>query len=151
MLRVQITKRNDGGGVLRCTRADGSYTWQKQNERHAAFFSLHDLTHFAVESTLRLREGFFGLIAQGWDVDDTMGKGPRGKLPRDAGVAESIVGLLDMERAGGVMYSPEEFNQHSPRALTADELAGMRKLRSELFAKWSAVEPGQTLDLVFPA
>ena len=70
MLRIQITKRPDGNGVLRCVRADGSVTWQKQ-ERHAAFFALHDLTHFAVESTLGFRRGFYGLLAEGWDVEDT--------------------------------------------------------------------------------
>ncbi len=53
MLTVQIAKRTDGSSVLRCTRADGSVTWQKQT-RHAMHFALHDLTHFAVESTLRV-------------------------------------------------------------------------------------------------
>jgi len=49
-LRVEITKRADGAGVLRCVRDDGSVTWQK-HDRHAAFFALHDLTHYAVETT----------------------------------------------------------------------------------------------------
>jgi hypothetical protein len=48
-LRIEIVKRVDGGGVLRCTRADGSVVWQKQS-RHAAHFALHDLTHFSVET-----------------------------------------------------------------------------------------------------
>jgi hypothetical protein len=42
-MRVQITKRADGAGVLRCTRKDGSVKWQKQKERRAPFFALHDL------------------------------------------------------------------------------------------------------------
>jgi hypothetical protein len=87
MLRVQMTKRPDGSGVLRCTRADGSVTWQKQNARHAPFFALHDLTHFAVESALELPRGFFGLVAEGWDLDDLTGKGTRGPLP--AGLRKS--------------------------------------------------------------
>jgi len=33
MLRIQITKRRDGSGVLRCLRADGSLTWQKQDRQ----------------------------------------------------------------------------------------------------------------------
>ena len=48
-LTVRITKRTDGGAVLKCVRADGSETWQKQEGKQAAFFPLHDLTHFAVE------------------------------------------------------------------------------------------------------
>jgi len=151
MLRIQITKRNDGGGVLRCTRADGSVTWQKQTQRHAAHFALHDLTHFAVESGLGLKRGFFGLIAEGWEIDDTTGKGSRGRLPEEAGVVECIVGLFDMERAGGVIYTAEEFNALSPRPLNDDDLARVRKLRGELFSKWFAIEPGGALDLEFGA
>ena len=83
-MRVQITKKADGSGVLRCVRADGSVTWQKQPDRHAAFFALHDLTHFAVETTLGYRQGFFGLVAEGWDFEDTGGKGARGPLPPEA-------------------------------------------------------------------
>ena len=56
-MRVQITKKTDGLGVLRCVRADGSVTWQKQTDRQAAYFALHDLTHFVVETTLGLRRG----------------------------------------------------------------------------------------------
>ena len=151
MLRIQITKRADGAGVLRCTRADGSVTWQKQTARHAAYFALHDLTHFAVESALGYRLGFYGLIAQGWEIDDTTGKGSRGRLPAEAGEVEQVVGLFDMERAGAVIQTEEEFNEHSPRRLTGDDIARVRKLRSELFSKWFAVEPGASLDLTFGA
>jgi len=47
-LRIEILKQADGGGLLRCTRRDGSVTWQKQ-ANHAAHFALHDLTHYAAE------------------------------------------------------------------------------------------------------
>ncbi len=149
MLRIQITKRTDGGGVLRCTRPDGSITWQKQTQRQATHFALHDLTHFAVESALGFKRGFYGLIAEGWDIDDTTGKGARGRLPEEAGEVERVVGLFDMERAGGVIYTAEEFNEHSPRPFTNDDLTRVRKLRGELFSKWFAVEPGRALELEF--
>jgi hypothetical protein len=41
-LRIEIVKRADGAGLLRCYRADGSVTWQKQPERHAVHFTHHD-------------------------------------------------------------------------------------------------------------
>ena len=153
-MHVQITKKADGSGVLRCVRANGSVTWQKQNDRHAAYFSLHDLTHFAVETTLGLRRGFFGLIAEGWDIEDTTGKGVRGPLPPEAGEAESIVGLFSAERAGGVIWTVDEFNESAAmvgtRELTFDEIVRVKKKRSELFQQWSAVEPGATLELQYP-
>jgi hypothetical protein len=150
MLSIQITKRSDGGGVLRCTRADGSVTWQKQNARQAAHFALHDLTHFVVETTLGYSRGFYGLIAKGWDVEDTTGKGARGPLPPEALEVERIVGLFDTERAGGQIWTAEEFNGFSPRAMTLEEIQRVRARRSELFQQWFAIEPGSALDFEFP-
>ena len=152
-MRVQITKCADGAGVLRCVRDDGSVTWQKQTDRHAAYFSLHDLTHFAVETALGFRRGFFGLIAEGWDIEDTTGKGARGPLPPEAGQAETIVGLFSAERAGGVIWTVDEFNEFGAmtgaRKLTFDEIVRVKKKRSELFQQWAEVAPGATLALTF--
>ena len=154
-MRVQITKKADGSGVLRCVRPDGSVTWQKQTDRHAAFFALHDLTHFAVETTLGYRRGFFVLIAEGWEVEDTTGKGARGPLPREAREVECLVGLFFTEQAGGVIWTAEEFNEfaglNGARPLSAAEIARVKKKRSELFQQWSAVAPGATLELQYQA
>jgi hypothetical protein len=158
VLLIQITKRSDGGGVLRCVRADGSMTWQKQEGRHAAFFALHDLTHFAVESVLGLKRGFFGLVAAGWDIDETTGKEARGAIPDQAKEVEYMVGALDSERAGGVIWSAEDFNRQAaihaaasglpePMPLTDEELMRIRARRAELFSEWRALEPGKTLEL----
>jgi len=155
MLRIQITKRADGVGVLRCVRADGSVTWQTQ-DRHAAHFALHDMTHFAVESTLGTRRAFFGLIAEGWEIADTTGKGSRGALPAEALEVERIVGLLDAERASGAITSVEDFNKFriteaapNPRQLTQEELQTIRARRVDLFSRWSALPVGATLELDF--
>ncbi len=152
-MRVQITKKADGSGVLRCVRDDGSVVWQKQNERHAAYFALHDLTHFAVETTLGYRRGFFGLVAEGWDFDDTTGKGSRGPLPPEAGEVEMIVGLFSAEAASSTIWTIEEFNEFGAmqklRPLSAEEVARVKKRRSELFQQWSAVAPGSMLELQY--
>ncbi len=148
MLRVDIVKQADGSGLLRCTRADGSVTWQKQT-RHAAHFALHDLTHFAVETALGYRQGFFGLIASGWEVEDTTGKGARGPLPAEALEVERLVGLFDTERASGVLPKAVEFSEFSPRPLSDADLGNIRTLRAALFEQWRAVAPGQALQLTF--
>ena len=157
MLAIQMTKRTDGGFVLRCVRADGSATWQKQGA-HAEFFALHDLTHFAVESTLGYERGFFGLIAQGWDIEDTTGKGKRGRLPHEAVEVEHIVAAFDRERASGVFLTAEDFNssaamppasagQPAPRLLTDEEIQRVRARRGELMSQWHALPSGETLEL----
>lgn len=148
---VEIAKRKDGAGVLRCVRDDGSVIWQKQTERQAAYFALHDLTHFAVESVLGYRRGFFGLLSEGWDFDDTTGKGAKGPLPAEAGEVESIVGQFFLEPASGARWAADEFCDSLSRKLTEDELASVRRRRSELFREWAAVEPGSVLNLKFPS
>lgn len=152
-MRVQITKKTDGSGVLRCVRDDGSVTWQKQSDRHAAYFSFHDLTHFAVETTLGFRRGFFGLIAEGWDIEDTTGKGARGRLPREAALAEMTVGLFSAERASSAIWTLKEFNELAAQTgvppLTEDQIVRVKKKRSEVFQQWEAVAPGGTLELEF--
>lgn len=158
-LTVRITKRTDGGAVLKCVRADGSETWQKQQGSYAAFFPMHDLTHFAVETELGARRAFYGLIAEGWSIEET-GERPREPLPIEAIFVEHVVGTLDSERAGGARWTADEFNdtlaisfrkngKTVPRTLTDDELARVRKRRAELFARWQALAAGDTLELAF--
>jgi hypothetical protein len=160
MLTIQITKRTDGGSVLKCVRADGSETWQKSQGKTAAFFPLHDLTHYAVESELGIRDGFFGLIAQGWSIEETGQRGVAAKLPPDAIFVENVVGTLDTERASGSRWTAEEFNDNTarfarnggrpqPRALTDEQLARVRQRRAELFARWKELPAGETLQLTF--
>src|SRR5947207_10613282 len=63
---IEFAKRKDGNTVLRCIRDDGSTSWQRVDDNQAAFFPLHDLTHYAVETELGFGQGFYGLIADGW-------------------------------------------------------------------------------------
>jgi len=148
MLQIDIAKHPDGSTALRCTRADGSVTWQKQT-KHAAHFVLHDLTHYAVETALGYRRGFFGLISEGWDAEDTTGKGEPGRLPMEAIEVEQIVGLFDTERGSGTLWTADEFNAFAPRGLTQEQILNVRALRGKLFEQWFALEPGQKLELQF--
>ncbi len=144
-MKIEILKKPDSAGILRCTRADGSVAWQKQT-KHASHFALHDMTHFAVEQALGYSNGFFGLIAQGWEIEDTERSGA---LPAEALEVERIVGLLDAERAGHACWSASDFNLSSPRPLTDAELSRVRNLRADLFSRWAQIEPGQALVLEF--
>ena len=159
-LRICLTKHSDGGAVLTCVRDDGSTTWQRHRGRNAAFFPLHDLTHFAVESVLGVRRAFYGLIAEGWDIEDTTGKGSRGALPPEALAVERIVGLFDLERAGSATWSAAELNDQCcgptvgagarlQGAITDDDLLRMRSRISELMAQWAMLPSGHTLELLF--
>ncbi len=150
-LLVRIKKKSDGDAVLSCVRADGSVTWQRQKGHLGRFFPLHDLTHYAVETVLRHRRGFYGLVADGWDLNDFGAPWPNGPLPADLDPSEAIVGLLDAERAQGVRLDTAELAAMQARGPTAtdEELDAVRARRDELFALWRALPPGETLELPF--
>jgi hypothetical protein len=162
-LTIHIKKHTDGAATLTCVRPDGTTTWQRQRGPQGAFFPLHDLTHLAVETELGLRSAFYGLVASGWDLTDFGTGGSGGEIPEEALAAESIVGMLDTERAlrahGHAALEAAEINAQiashlSARAhagpaptLTDDELARIRSRRAELFERWAAVPDGETLTL----
>jgi hypothetical protein len=157
---IRIKKGVDGRTALSCARSDGTSTWQRQEGAQASFFPRHDLTHYAVETVLCLREGFFGLVAGGWDLSDFGTPWPRGKLPNDATLNEIIVCFFDRERASGEMGTAEELNAdlavyceengiQAPEEFTEEHLSLVRQKRGDLFARWEAVEPGDALELPF--
>jgi len=98
---------------------------------------------------LVIQRGFFGLIAEGWDLEDTTGKARRGSLPAEAIEVERIVGLFDSERGSGVLWTVEEFSEFAPRALTDVELKTVRAARSALFRRWLEIPSDQKLELTF--
>jgi hypothetical protein len=159
-LLIRIKKTADGRSALTCIRADGTSTWQSMKNAQAAFFPRHDLTHYAVETVLRHPNGFYGLVASGWDLSDFGTPWPRGQMPNEAVVSEMIVGLLDLERSSGQLVQPEEVNERlrefcaehglaAPPVLTDDDLWRVRQKRGELFAQWEATRPGDALELPF--
>lgn len=163
MLTLRFKKRSDGGSALTLLRADGTSVWQRQ-ERHARFFATHDLTHFAVETGLGLRHAFYGLVAEGWAFEDFGAPWPRGPLPDEALLAETVVGLLDLDRAQRAFGSPPltaaDLNaqlalkhategRQPPRPVSEDELHRVVTRRGELIAAWEALAPGETLELRF--
>ena len=153
-MRIQLKKGRDGPSTLACVRADGSRTWAKEHP----FFPLHDLTHCAVESVLGLEDAFFGLIARGWEIDDFAQPGSSARLPREALLAEHLVGVLDRERALPEPMSAAEVNdsvaaslpRESFEPVTDAQLEATRALWRELAAQWGGLPPGATLEIPFP-
>src|SRR5438552_18836539 len=157
---IRIKKDKDSRTSLSCTRADGTTTWQRQEGGQARFFPRHDLTHYAVETVLGHRKGFYGLVAAGWDLSDFGSPWPRGKIPPDANLTEMIVGFFDLERRTGEIGLAKDLNDTlsrfcsdnslpAPGLLTDDDLNRVRRKRGEVFARWEAVKPGDALELPF--
>ena len=157
---IEFAKRKDGNTVLRCIRDDGSSTWQRNDSQHALFFPVHDLTHYAVETELGFRSGFYGLISGGWDIAETTGKTPRGELPNEALEVEYLVSAFSAERASGAASAADEFNELAatfaranempePRRISDEELDRVRSRFNELATKWRALPADGTMQLSF--
>ncbi len=160
-LLIRIKKKSDGSAALSCLRADGSTTWQRQEGQLGRFFPLHDLTHYAVETVLGSQRGFYGLVAEGWDLSDFGKTEMKGRIPEAAGIVEAIVGFFDLERATGERGSAEDLNwkidTHCEQRglarpafrVTEEQVGRIRALRADLFAQWRAVPAGEVLELSF--
>jgi hypothetical protein len=159
-LLIRIKKKTDGSAALSCLRADGSVTWQRQDGPHGRFFPIHDLTHYAVETVLAHRRGFYGLVAEGWDLTDFGAPWPKGRLPADLDPSELLVGFLDTERAGGVEWTAADFNdkaalyfaQHGTTGscrITPEQLGRVRTVLGELVEWWRRLPAGEAIELAF--
>ena len=164
---IRLKHHSDGSASLTCVRDDGTSTWQRQNGMLGVVFPPHDLTHYAVETTLGYRKGFYGLIAEGWEIGDFAKPWPRGPIPAEAREVELIVGFFDTERRSLARMTEEEFNDHAERyvaaqrstkanslgsapRLSAAQIDAVRAARGDLLARWSAVSPDESLELQFP-
>src|SRR5205085_9837202 len=80
-LNITLTRGKDAADVLAITRADGTKTWSRQAQPYLSF---HDLAHYVVEATLGMRDGFYGLLAQGWDITAFGDKSKTKDIPAEA-------------------------------------------------------------------
>lgn len=165
-LIIRLKHHADGAVSLTCTRADGSTTWQRFEGPTAMVFPGHDLTHYAVETTLGFRHGFYGLLADGWAIQDFAKPWPRGEIPAEAREVELIVGFFDSERRQGASWTASDFAGHAelfvgaalakgkavpPRArhLTDADIDAVRRCRDTLLSRWHATPVDGTLELTF--
>jgi hypothetical protein len=128
------------------------------------FFPVHDLTHYAVETVLGHSRGFFGLVADGWNLTDFGTPWPRGRLPADQDPSELIVNALSLERNTRQRTSAVELQstidqwyaqnlpqQPVPTAPTDEQLEEVRHAITQLHQRWRELQQGNTLELQFPA
>jgi hypothetical protein len=163
-LRIRLKRHSDLSASLTLTRRDGSVTWQRQKGSLALVFPQHDLTHYAVESTLGYRGAFYGLVADGWEINDFATPWPRGPIPVEAREVEMLVGLFDGMRADRGNWDAAELNRQlrqlaadskfagdlTPRILRDAEVDAVRQTRDALLQRWAAIEAGSAMELEFP-
>ena len=155
-MQIRFTKGKDKPDTLHCIRADGSETWTRLKN---GFGALHDLAHYAVETTLGFDQAFFGLLAQGRSIEEFAETDDRSWVGEQGMVTETIVMTLQYETAH--VAAPETFFEMvdeacrglgiaTPAALTPEALAAMRERYSALLMQWATTPPGGRLELDFP-
>lgn len=156
VIRWAKSKKNHAV-TLTFLRNNGSCTWQVSSD----YFARHDLIHYAVEFTLGYMQAFFGMVAQGRDVDDFGTKnGVRDVYTTEEKWAESLVGLLQWPVvSGGPALNDEELFAMFAKTcedsgcpvprLTSEQLARIREKVRLLHQQWDELPKGETLELVF--
>ena len=149
---IRITKGKNRPNTLTCVRDDGSVTWQA----NAPFFAYHDVIHYAVETTLGYKEAFYGLLAQGRDIDSFGTRnGVKDVYTVEEGWAETIVGMLQWPSLSEAEFFDmlashcSEHNLTIP-PITSEQLAQIRTQIHELHQRWEQVPEGESLELSFP-
>ncbi|MEE8154426.1 MAG: hypothetical protein V3T53_05645 [Phycisphaerales bacterium] len=152
---IRLKKGRGKPDVLTCIRSDGSTTWTRLR-----IPAQHDLVHYVVETTLGLRDSFYGLVARGVDITDF--EKPKEQqtfqTPIEAVHTEYIVGLLQMELANGAPY--EDFNAQlramceqnrfsAPPEIEPEVIQRIRQAVSAILYEWQTVAPGQTFELTY--
>jgi hypothetical protein len=160
-IQIIIKKGINKSSIITIFREDGSSTWSKLHRG----LETHDIAHFAVESTLSFKNAFYGLINQGFTIEDFAAPKhirpesvkPENLLP-EAIITEHIVNLLEVELLNsGLNYSFLEDlstilknnNLICPKLLNTKTLKEIRYIYHNLFNKWSVLNEGEELQFNF--
>jgi hypothetical protein len=145
-MMLRFKKKSDGSAVITAIRADGSCTHQSIGSANG-YGPLHDFCHYAVETYFRITNGFYGLLSQGWNIED-FETGIRGPIPEEALFTERFAGALSQSMGGAQRFTADEINLTvgSP-AVTAPQLAELESRVEDLCRHWRALAPSETLEL----
>jgi hypothetical protein len=102
---ITLTKINPSTHTLTITRANGS---TESVELHTSTFFLHDICHYFVEQELHLKNGFWGMLAQGYRMEEL--KGRENELTEELRQIEVVVGGIQSMYWGHMPLSIFETN-----------------------------------------
>lgn len=146
-MKIYLTRLTDDRHRLVVERADGT---RLERELETRSVLLHDLVHFAVESEAGLRDGFWGSLASGVDLDDLLAESESSARP-GLRLAESLVGPMQSVWHGRL--DPEEYVARvAQRSSVVDREFVDRVLEHlrRLWGKWRGTPFHETLKLEWP-
>jgi len=146
-MRIRITKEH-GGHRLICTRRNGTHTQSAMD----AGLPEHQLAHYVVEQELHLERGFFGLINEGYTIEQLSDTAVIRTLPAEAKMAEVLARNLQGLSSGAVAQSDliariEAEVPHAPKGLNDAIIVKMLGTYLALLQAWESVADGAGLEL----
>ena len=155
-MKIQIKKRSNSKHVISYLR-DGLETYWIEADN---FLVLHDLCHFAIETTLGYKTAFWGLIASGINPNVFENKEKRDalELSNEAWYAEHLANLFLIEYTQGSFENINEiFKQcmleHSSnvamKQFSDTEIKAIRISIDQVIEKWKNIEVDNLLSLEF--
>jgi hypothetical protein len=161
MSRLHIRFKKGATPILECIRQDGTRTWQKSQLGMVP----HDLAHYVVESQLGFTKGFYGLLADGWDIEDfekPRSERPQQLLPKNLSVeaiyTEHLVNMLlvSLQSQGALEFHFTTFQQivkdhqlAASKSLTFNQFKDLHQKLKELLNAYKIVVPPDHLELKF--
>ncbi len=158
-LSIQIKKTIQGSSTLTVKRPDGTTTFSKLN----VGFEIHDIVHYVVEKRLNLKKSFYGMLAQGYGIQDfqlSNEKRPEALQPKnmakEALVTEHLVNLLTID----YLSTENQMNLYDsletilkdkglpfPQNLNVEGLVSIQGELADWMNKWNGLENGQVLTM----
>jgi hypothetical protein len=102
-MRIEFTGVDPRPHRFRIIRDDGS---EESEVLETRSFLVHDLTHYAVERTLGMTQGFYGLLASGTRLAELNDREKRWPEGTEIARAESIVGPMQSLLTGKPLVFP---------------------------------------------
>jgi hypothetical protein len=152
---ISFKKFKDKPNVLVCTRNDDSVSYSSQIRG----LETHDVVHLAVESVLKFKNSFYGLVAKGMEISVfSLPKDQWPKMPDEAIQTEFLVNLFQTELNDGkeieninelIRMNCESNYLSAPKILSEAEIRKIRNRRDELLIEWHALSRGDTMEFEF--
>ena len=142
-MRITFTKISAERHAVAITRADGTSERLEVDTRE---FLRHDLAHYAIESELPIRKGFWGCVAAGVSLAGEAVAGSEAQL------AESLAGPIQtlFRIDAGVDAYFELFARFAPTNGIQDLAARVHERVRQLRGLWKATPFGGQMELIWP-
>lgn len=155
MLNIYMTRISSTHHILEYKRGDGT---GEQAEFETRSLLLHDFTHYILETEAKLKDGFFGLLNQGYTFADLSKIDNGDYISKESLNIERVVGPLSsfVESENNVSGFMEILNnmfssygEDIPQWANPEVFDIVREGYRRLKGKWNSLKFGETLELSF--